>query len=138
MARGDAADQPYPWGTRLETPRGPAANIWQGRFPLVDLGRDGHRGTAPVASFPPGTHGLFDLGGNVWEWTAEQGHGLPLGVRPGDVPEQPLAATRGGSFLCREEAAPPFHACRGYRIGAHEFKPLEDGNDHVGFRCVRD
>ncbi|MEZ6018017.1 MAG: SUMF1/EgtB/PvdO family nonheme iron enzyme [Planctomycetota bacterium] len=137
MARGDAMDQVYPWGDSLLTPKGYAANTWQGTFPLRDEALDGFHGTAPVGAFPPGTNGLYDLGGNVWEWTAERSFGLPAGCAPGDAPEQDLAATRGGSYLCREEAAPPFHACHGYRIGPVEYKPLIDGNSQVGFRCVR-
>lgn len=138
MARGDAADRTYPWGDSLEVAGHYTANTWQGVFPLQDEGLDGFRGTAPVGSFAPGTHGIYDLGGNVWEWVDERSHGFPAGADPALIPQQELAATRGGSFLCRERAAPPFHACHGYRIGTVEHKPLTDGNNQVGFRCVRD
>jgi len=138
MARGDSKDQAYPFGDELVRDGVYSANTWQGVFPIQDEGLDGFVGTAPVGSFPPGTNGLVDLGGNVWEWTAERSYGFPAGCDPALVPQQDLAATRGGSYLCRESAAPPFHACRGYRIGAVEYKPLTDGNNQVGFRCVRD
>lgn len=130
-ARGGLAAPIYPWGDELRPDGAHMMNAWQGEFPGSDAALDGYAGTAPVMSFPPNGLGAHDLAGNVWEWTdsvaAEEGSG-----------EARAAVTLGGSYLCRERAAEGFHACRAYRIGVSELKPVEDGNNHVGFRCARD
>lgn len=120
----------YPWGNELQPKRQYMMNCWQGVFPVEDKALDGYRGTSPVGSFPPNAFGLYDVAGNVWEWLAER-------ASLGDGPDDQVAEKRGGSFLCREEAALGFHACKGYRVSSFEWSPISNGNDNIGFRCVR-
>lgn len=120
----------YPWGNEIQPKRQHMMNCWQGVFPIEDQALDGYRGTAPVGSFPPNAFGLYDVAGNVWEWLADR-------ASVGDGPDDQVAQKRGGSFLCREEAARGFHACKGYRVSGSEWSPISNGNDNIGFRCVK-
>ncbi len=130
-SKGGLEDAKYPWGTELRPQRLYQMNAWQGTYPVEDSGLDGYRGPAPAGSFPANGYGLYDVAGNVWEWTAE--------VRAvGSGAEDRVGAVRGGSFLCRERAIPGESACRGYEIGSVQWKPLFDGNHNVGFRCAMD
>ena len=71
-ARGGLEGARFPWGDD-EFPGGRArANTWQGEFPWQDLGIDGYRGTSPWGAFPPNGYGLYDMTGNVWEWTCDR------------------------------------------------------------------
>ena len=71
-ARGGLGDVPFPWGDREPDDRTfLPCNIWQGRFPDVNTGADGYLTTAPARSFEPNGYGLYNMVGNVWEWTAE-------------------------------------------------------------------
>lgn len=113
----------YVWGDEL-TPEGrEQANRWQGMFPYENLGNDGFELRAPVGSFPANRFGLYDMIGNVWEWT--------------DTPFQlsssePIHVIKGGSFLCAE------NYCQRYRASARQ--PQEAGlpTNHIGFRTVAD
>ena len=70
-ARGGLDGAEFAWGDEL-TPNGRhMANIWQGAFPLENLATDGYARTSPVGAFPPNGYGLFDMIGNVWEWTTD-------------------------------------------------------------------
>lgn len=120
----------YPWGNELQPKRQFMMNCWQGNFPVEDQAQDGYRGTSPVGSFPPNAFGLYDVAGNVWEWLSER-------TSLGDGPDDQVAEKRGGSFLCREEASMGFHACKGYRVSSYEWSPISNGNDNIGFRCVK-
>lgn len=128
-AKGGLEGALYPWGDALRPDGVHQMNAWQGLFPTDDVGLDGYRGTAPAGTYPANGYGLHDVAGNVWEWT-----GVP---QSGAAGAPSIAEVRGGSFRCRERAAEGYHACCGYRLDAVQTKLLDDGNDNVGFRCVR-
>jgi len=148
-ARGGLEGAEYVWGAEL-TPGGRhMANTWQGEFPWRNRCEDGYEWTAPVASFPPNGYGLYDMAGNVWEWTSDwyREHGLiespcctmenPRGGKLEDScdPRQPdiripRKVMKGGSFLC----APVY--CRRYRPAARMAQPVDTSTCHLGFRCI--
>ena len=150
-ARGGHAGRPYVWGDELQPGGRWPANIWQGPFPHGGRAEDGFLGTAPVASFPPNDHGLHDMAGNVWEWTADWYRPDTYNRRAvgGDVvrnprgparhesfdpqePGLPKRVQRGGSFLCTAQY------CTRYRVGARGKGDPDTGASHIGFRCVKD
>jgi formylglycine-generating enzyme len=141
-ARGGLEDAAYTWGSAPLDPARPQANVWQGPFPAVDAGADGYKArVAPVGCFPANGFGLFDMAGNVWEWTKDW---YAAGLDPADAhdPHGPAAAfdprtpgerrrvIKGGSFLCAD------NFCFRYRPPAREAGPTDTGSDHVGFRTV--
>jgi len=150
-ARGGLDGAIFTWGDE-EFPDGrPMTNSWQGEFPWQNLLADGYEGTSPVGAYPPNGYGLFDMIGNVWEWTTDWYHPKhpadtiktcciprnPLGPRAEDSfdPSQPLIriprkVLKGGSHLC----APNY--CRRYRPAARFPEPVDTSTCHVGFRCV--
>ncbi|XP_045712464.1 formylglycine-generating enzyme isoform X2 [Phyllostomus hastatus] len=103
--RGGLRDRLFPWGNKLQ-PRGRHyANIWQGEFPVVDTGEDGFRGTAPVGSFPPNAYGLYDVVGNVWEWTSDWWavhHSAQDARNPKGPPSGKDRVKKGGSYMCHK------------------------------------
>jgi formylglycine-generating enzyme required for sulfatase activity len=87
----------YATGDRLATDQ---AN-YDGRYPLPGQPRGINRDrTLPVASFAPNAWGLFDLHGNVWEWTADEPCPYPAGAvtDPAGACGAELKVIRGGSF----------------------------------------
>ncbi|GAA2067085.1 formylglycine-generating enzyme family protein [Streptomyces albiaxialis] len=120
-ARGGLDQARYPWGDEL-TPGGEhRCNIWQGSFPTRNTAEDGWAGTAPVHAYPPNGFGLFNVSGNVWEWTAGTWG-----------PETPgLRAMRGGSYLCHASY------CDRYRVSARTANTPDSTSGNVGFRVVR-
>lgn len=109
----------------------PTANTWQGLFPFQDSGADGFTGTAPVACFPPNARGLYDMIGNVWEWTSDPFEG----VAPGDVTREGDARMRvlkGGSNLCAS------NFCSRFRSGSRQPGDEGLGMSHLGFRTAAD
>ena len=147
-ARGGLDRHKYPWGNEL-TPGGKsAANIWQGRFPERDRGDDGYLGTSPVTAFPPNGFGLYDMGGNVWQWCADwyrpdayapQADGgtvahNPRGPADSFDPQEPGAAKRvlrGGSYLCTDQY------CARYLVGSRGKSEVTSGTSNLGFRLVQ-
>ena len=142
-ARG-GIDAEYSWGDDPYPDDRQMANTWQGRFPWEDLGLDGHRGTSPVGSFPPNGYGLFDMAGNVWEWTTDWwsehrpadgdrpccGSGAVESAAPGE--RYGRRVIKGGSHLC----APSY--CHRFRPAARQPEAIDTSTCHVGFRCVLD
>lgn len=148
-ARGGLDGADYVWGDEF-TPGGRhMANTWQGEFPYQNKLEDGFDYTAPVGSFPANGYGLFDMAGNVWQWTSDwyQEHGKidspcctvanPRGAAREDSydPRQPdikipRKVTKGGSHLC----APNY--CRRYRPAARMAQPIDTSISHLGFRCI--
>jgi formylglycine-generating enzyme required for sulfatase activity len=150
-ARGGLTGKPYAWGDELKPGGKWPANIYQGKFPVKggDSGEDGFKGIAPVAQYRPNGYGLFDVGGNVWEWTndwyradyystlAAQGgiarnpQGPTSSLDPAE-PDQPKRVQRGGSFLCTDEY------CTRYMVGTRGKGEVRSASNHLGFRCVKD
>lgn len=145
---GGDTDAKYPWGNESAETAFTKANFWQGFFPYDNQVKDGFFGTAPVKSFPPNGYGLYDMGGNVWEWCSDKFHeaayqmdsekGLvkdPKGPDDSYDPNEPFAekhVVRGGSFLCNDSY------CSGYRVARRMSASHDSGLSHTGFRCVRD
>jgi formylglycine-generating enzyme required for sulfatase activity len=116
------------------------ANTWQGRFPVHNEPADGYAGAAPVACYAPNALGLYDLIGNVWEWTASAYYPRHDFAAPSEYPDghdpnqpgEPVAVLKGGSYLC----APDY--CMRYRPQARIGQSRGLGTSHIGFRTVRD
>jgi formylglycine-generating enzyme required for sulfatase activity len=150
-ARSGLDGAEFAWGDEF-TPGGKhMANTWQGDFPRQNLCSDGFERTSPVTAFPPNGYGLYDMIGNVWEWTgdwyapkheadAPKACCIPDNPRggseagsydscQGDV-KIPRKVLKGGSHLC----APNY--CRRYRPAARHAQPVDTSTSHVGFRCI--
>ncbi len=133
-ARGGLEGQAFCWGNEFLPGGRHMANTWQGRFPLENLCADGFETTAPVGSFPPNGYGLFDMAGNVWEWTRDSfgPHDRPKGACCDGAAETgpDSKVLKGGSFLC----APNY--CRRYRPAARIPHAADTGTCHIGFRLI--
>ena len=109
------------------------ANTWQGEFPLRNLRQDGYERTSPVTAFPPNGYGLYDMIGNVWEWTADW-YSATWAADAAKLDEPnvkiPRKVIKGGSHLC----APNY--CRRYRPAARCAEEINSSTCHLGFRCV--
>jgi formylglycine-generating enzyme len=134
-ARGGLDGATYAWGEDFTPGRRWMANTWQGEFPIENLNEDGFEGTAPVGSFPPNGYGLFDMIGNVWEWTTDW-YEAPADISDAcctmDSPQAsiPRKVMKGGSHLC----APNY--CRRYRPAARMPQPIDTSTSHLGFRTI--
>jgi formylglycine-generating enzyme len=134
-ARGGLAEAVFAWGDDFAPGGRMMANTWQGEFPWQNLVADGYVGTSPVGAFPPNGYGLYDMTGNVWEWTCDvftEGHAAERscctpGPEAGDIERRVI---KGGSHLC----APNY--CLRYRPAARQFETVDTSTGHIGFRCV--
>ncbi len=132
-ARGAANDRSrYAWGDALVEGGAHRANTWQGPFPLRNTGEDGHHFTSPVGAFGATPLGLTDIGGNVWEWTADWFRAYNERDRAFTPTPSSERVQRGGSFLCHDSY------CHGYRVSARSHSTPETSLFHVGFRLVQD
>jgi sulfatase modifying factor 1 len=148
-ARGGLDGAEFVWGDELMPTGKPMANTWQGEFPWQNLLEDGFETTAPVGTFPPNGFGLYDMAGNVWQWTTDwfQDHARikkacctivnPRGAARDESFDArtpgvriPRKVIKGGSFLC----APNY--CRRYRPAARMAQEVNSATCHIGFRCV--
>jgi formylglycine-generating enzyme required for sulfatase activity len=139
-ARGGLDGAPYAWGGEARPDGRYMANSWQGVFPAHDEASDGFHGVAPVGCYEPNGHGLFDMIGNVWEWTRDwyaPGHVDEAAVDPRGPADRPggdeaLAARviKGGSWLCSS------NYCGRYRPAARQPHEIDLGASHLGFRTV--
>ncbi|MBV8197826.1 MAG: formylglycine-generating enzyme family protein [Candidatus Eremiobacteraeota bacterium] len=145
-ARGGLGGKDFVWGDEMEPGGRPAANTWQGEFPWKSTGRRGP-GTMPVGSFAPNGYGLFDMAGNVWEWTCDwfvtdrpsiespccAGSARELSYDPCQPQIRiPRKVLKGGSFLC----SPSY--CLRFRPAARSPQMIDTGMSHLGFRCISD
>jgi formylglycine-generating enzyme required for sulfatase activity len=148
-ARAGLDGAEFVWGNEFMPEGNHMANTWQGAFPSQNLYEDGYEWTAPVGSFPPNVYGLYEMAGNVWEWTTDwyQEHDKiespcctmdnPRGGRLEESYDSrqpeiriPRKVMKGGSYLC----APNY--CRRYRPAARMPQPVDTSTCHLGFRCV--
>ncbi|HEX6043282.1 MAG TPA: formylglycine-generating enzyme family protein [Pyrinomonadaceae bacterium] len=148
-ARGGLDGATYVWGNEFEPDGRVMANTWQGDFPNENLLTDGYEWTAPVGSYPPNGYGLYDMAGNVWEWTSDwyQQHneieptcGASFNPRGGGAEKSydprtpdvkvPRRVMKGGSYLC----APNY--CQRYRPAARMAQAVDTSTCHLGFRCI--
>jgi formylglycine-generating enzyme len=145
-ARGGLAGKAYVWGAEFRPSGKWMANTYQGHFPNTDTGEDGFAGIAPVAQYPPNRYGLYDMAGNVWQWTsdwyrpdyyrelaadavARNPKGPDLSFDPAE-PSESKKVHRGGSFLCTSQY------CSRYVVGTRGKGEVSTGTNHLGFRCV--
>lgn len=146
-ARGGLDRSRYAWGVELKPGGKWSANIWQGRFPSNNLAEDGYMRTSPVTAFPANGFGLYDVGGNVWQWCSDwyrpdyfetlaasgTAHN-PQGPPDSYDPQEPGAQKRvqkGGSFLCSDQY------CSRYLVGSRGRGAIDSGGSNTGFRCVK-
>jgi formylglycine-generating enzyme required for sulfatase activity len=155
-ARGGKPSTRYYWGDEFKPGGKYMCNTFTGEFPYKNTAEDGFAGTSPVKSFPPNGYGLYDMAGNVWNWTADiyraDAHMMSAAelIKAGagsccinpkgpasafdptrDVPVALERVTKGGSFLCN----PAY--CESYRPTARRGVPPDTGMEHVGFRCAK-
>jgi formylglycine-generating enzyme required for sulfatase activity len=153
-ARGGLDGREFCWGDEFEPGGTMMANVWKGEFPWENC-KPQPPGSKPVGCYPPNGFGLFDVAGNVWEWTSDLFSPRHAGVGRKTTasaccsmprspagpltaladpasPRIPLRVLKGGSFLCAE------NYCMRYRPAARTPQGSDSGAVHIGFRCVRE
>jgi formylglycine-generating enzyme required for sulfatase activity len=145
-ARGGREHSAFQWGNELAPGGAMLANYWQGHFPIENSLADGWARTSPVGSYPANEFGLYDMIGNVWEWTDDWYWDQPA-VKPCCTSDAaragshdpsdpgrnfPRKVLKGGSHLCAE------NYCRRYRPAARYPQTIDSATSHIGFRCVAD
>ena len=128
-ARGGLSRARYPWGDELDEDESFRCNIWRGSFPARNTAADGYRSTAPVKAFEPNGFGLYNVVGNVWEWTAD-----PWLIDHDDTPRDASdsrKAMRGGSHMCHDSY------CNRYRVSARTSNSADGSSGNIGFRIAR-
>lgn len=147
-ARGTNKSTIYSWGDNPEN-LNTRANTWEGEFPIKNSRVDGYELRAPVKSYPPNSNGLYDMAGNVWEWTSDWYNTNyykeqsvtntvvfnPTGAIKPYTKNNPYAkekVLKGGSFLCSESY------CASYRVSSRMGSSLDSSLEHLGFRTVKD
>ena len=149
-ARGGLDGCDYVWGEEPEAPGERLANYWHGDFPWRS--QPGYGIRTPVGSFSANGFGLFDMAGNVWEWTTDwyASHHPEEADKPCCVPTNPRGPSvetsydpaqpqfriprkviKGGSYLCADSY------CLRYRPAARRPQMIDTGMSHIGIRCVR-
>jgi formylglycine-generating enzyme required for sulfatase activity len=154
-ARGGLEGKEFAWGDELAPGGQMLANYWQGLFPFSNTREDGWERTSPVRTYPPNGYGLYDMIGNVWEWTADWWVENPAKTlkakKPGQSccaknprggklkdsfdPSQPQVkigrrVIKGGSHLCA------LNHCQRFRPSARHPEMVDTSTSHIGFRCV--
>jgi len=134
-ARGGLGDVPFPWGEKEPNDNDyQPCNIWQGRFPTYNSCADGYEATAPAKSYDPNGYGLYNMCGNVWEWTSGR---LKISGRSKQSQQHAkhckgTKLLKGGSYLCHTSY------CFRYRIAARTGNTPDSTTTHQGFRLVFD
>ena len=145
--RGGLDCKPYAWGNAFAPGGKLMANTFHGHFPDRSTAANNHPGTKPVGSFPPNGYGLYDMSGNVWEWTSDwyrfdyykQLAARGVAVNPAGPassydpkePNVPKRSVRGGSFLCTDQY------CSRYEVGGRGQAEPASAANHIGFRVVQ-
>jgi sulfatase modifying factor 1 len=134
-ARGGLDGAVFAWGDEFAPQGRMMANTWQGEFPWQNKLLDRYEGTSPVETYPPNGYGLYDVAGNVWEWTDDWFMAPVAETRSCCAPALagerfPRRVIKGGSHLC----APNY--CLRYRPAARQGEAVDTSTSHIGFRCV--
>jgi len=124
--RGGREGKLFPWGNKLMPNGEHWMNIWQGEFPETNTGNDGYIGRNPVDKFKQNKYEIYNIVGNVWEWTSD------LWDEKEDGQPNPNRVRKGGSYLCHESY------CYRYRCAARSQNTEDSSADNLGFRCVKD